>query len=350
MAVFSINNVSIKGVAACVPISSESNLEYDWISMAERKLLIKTTGVLNRRISAKESIASDLCYTAAKKLLTESNTLPSEIEIIIFVSQSRDYILPSSAIILQDRLGLPKSCLAFDVPLGCSGFVYGLSIIAGMMNIAGLKKGLLLAGDASSLALNWKDKSSYPLFGDAGSATLLEYDGNSRMDFNLQTDGSNYNAIIIPHGGSRRPIDDASNIEENIEPGVIRKNRNIWLNGFDIFNFSIREVPPNVHALLAYANISIENINYFVMHQANLLLNETIRKKIKIPANKTPYSLKDYGNTSSASIPLTMVANLKNKLTTQKNKLLLSGFGVGLSWGSAILNTENLIIPDITEL
>lgn len=350
MAVFSINNVSINGVAACVPVSVESNLEYDWISPEERNLLIKTTGVLNRRITNKESFASDLCFTAAKKLLTESHTDPSEIEIIIFVSQSKDYILPSSAIILQDRLGLPKSCLAFDVPLGCSGYVYGLSIIAGIMNSARLKKGLLLAGDTSSLSLNWKDKSAYPLFGDAGSATLLEYNENGKMDFNLQTDGSNYKAIIIPHGNSRRQIDAESDIEEELEKGVIRKKRNIWLNGLDIFNFSVREVPPNVHALLAFSNTSIEDIDYFVMHQANLLLNETIRKKLKIPANKVPYSLKDYGNTSSASIPLTMVTNLKNELTTRKNKLLLSGFGVGLSWGSVILNTENLLMPHIIEL
>ena len=350
MAIFSIDNISIKGVAACVPISVESNLDYDWISPEERNLLIKTTGVLNRRITNKETHASDFCFTAAKKLLEETTTKASEIEIIIFISQSKDYLLPSSATILQDRLQLPKSCLAFDVPLGCSGYVYGLSIIAGMMNIAGLKKGLLLAGDTSSLALNWKDKSAYPLFGDAGSATLLENDGKTRMDCNLQSDGSNYKAIIIPHGNSRRPVDQESDIEQEVEKGIIRKNKNLWLNGFDIFNFSVKEVPPNVLALLAYANISPDDIKYFIMHQANLLLNETIRKKLKIPAYKVPYSLKDYGNTSSASIPLTMLANLRNELSTGKNKLLLSGFGVGLSWGSIILDTENLIMPDIIEL
>ena len=350
MAIFSINNVSIAGVAACVPVSCESNLEYDWITMDERNLLVKTTGILNRRISNNESLASDLCFTAAKKLLAESNTHPSEIEILIFVSQSRDYILPSTAIILQHRLGLPKTSLAFDVPLGCSGYVYGLSIITGMMNNAGIKKGLLLAGDTSSLSLNWKDKSAYPLFGDAGSATLLEQNEYGRMEFNLQSDGSNYEAIIIPHGSTRRPADEESNVEEEFEKGVIRKKKNLSLNGFDIFNFSVKEVPPNVQSLLSYSKLGLEDINFFVMHQANLLLNETIRKKLKIPANKVPYSLKDYGNTSSASIPLTMVSKLKNELSNGKNKLLLSGFGVGLSWGSVVLDTANLIVPDIFEL
>ncbi len=350
MSIFSINNVSIKGVAACVPVSVESNLDYDWISAQDRDLLIKTTGILNRRISNNESFASDLCFTAAKKILAASNTDPSEIEIIIFVSQSKDYILPSTAVILQDKLGLPKTSLAFDIPLGCSGYVYGLSIIASLMNNAQIKKGLLLAGDTSSLSLNWKDKSAYPLFGDAGSATLLEYDEKARMDFNLQSDGSNYEAIIIPHGGSRRPVDQESDLETEHEQGVIRKKKNLSLNGFDIFNFSVREVPPNVRDLMAYSNADIDHIDYFIMHQANLLLNETVRKKLKIDAIKVPYSLQDYGNTSSASIPLTMVTNLKNELNARKNKLLLSGFGVGLSWGSVILDTEELIIPDIIEL
>lgn len=350
MAIFSINNVSVKGIAACVPVSTESNLDYDWITPEERNLLIKTTGILNRRISDKNSLASDLCFTAAKKLLDSAHTDPKEIDIIIFVSQSRDYVLPSTAIILQHKLGLPKTALAFDVPLGCSGYVYGLSIIASLMNNACIKKGLLLAGDTSSLSLNRKDKSAYPLFGDAGSATLLEYKDLSRMDFNLQSDGSNYTPIIIPHGGSRRLIDAESDIETELEKGIIRKKKNIWLNGLDIFNFSVREVPPNIHALLNYSGIGIDHINYFIMHQANLLLNETIRKKMKFPAGIVPYSLRDYGNTSSASIPLTIAANLKNELTTGKNKLLLSGFGVGLSWGSAVMTTENLVIPNISEL
>jgi 3-oxoacyl-[acyl-carrier-protein] synthase-3 len=350
MSIFHINDIAIKGIAASVPALTESNLEYDWISVEERMLLIKTTGVLNRRISASNSLASDLCFAAAQKILSASDTDASEIGILIFVSQSKDYILPSTAIILQDKLGLPTTSIAFDVPLGCSGYVYGLSIIASLMNNAKIKKGLLLTGDTSSLSLNWKDKSAYPLFGDAGSATLLEYQENSRMDFNLQTDGSNYGAIIIPHGGSRRPVDNESDVEQEFEKGIIRKQKNLSLNGFDVFNFSIKEVPPNIKKLLEEYKYNIDQIDYFVMHQANLLLNETIRKKLKIHADKVPYSLRDFGNTSSASIPLTMVTNLKNELTTKKKRILLSGFGVGLSWGSVILDTVNLIIPDIIEL
>ena len=350
MAIFSVNNVQIKGIAACVPVREESNKDYDWITEEERALFIKTTGVLTRRISAAQSLASDMCQASAKKILEEANCDPADVGLIIFVSQSKDYILPSSAIILQDRLGLPRTALAFDVPLGCSGYVYGLSIAASLMNGTGIKKALMLAGDTSSLSLTPRDKSAYPLFGDAGSATLLEYNEGSTMHFNLQSDGNNHEAIIIPHGGSRNPITPESEIEIEMEKGVIRKKKNLWLNGFDIFNFSVKEVPPNVSQLLAAYNYTVADMDYFIMHQANLLMNETIRKKLKFPPEKVPYSIRQYGNTSSASIPLTMLACLQNELSTRKNKLLLSGFGVGLSWGSAILDTENLILPGIIEL
>lgn len=351
MAIFSINNIRVKGISVCVPKATESNRDYDWISPEERELFIKTVGVLTRHISDSSSLASDLCAASARKLFEATNCDPSEIGLILFVSQSKDYILPSSAIILQDKLGLPRTCLAFDVPLGCSGYVYGLSIAASLMNNTGIKKALLLAGDTSSLSLIRTDKSAYPLFGDAGSATLLEYDESaSPMDFSLQSDGSNHQAIIIPHGGSRHPITEESEVIMEIEKGVVRKKKNLALNGLDIFNFSVKEVPPNVRELMAHFGYAAEDIDYFVMHQANLLMNETIRKKLKFPPEKVPYSLRDYGNTSSASIPLTMLACLQKELSTGKNKLLLSGFGVGLSWGSVILDTENLILPGIFEI
>ena len=170
------------------------------------------------------------------------------------------------------------------------------------------------------------------------------------MEFNLQTDGNNYEAIIIPHGGSQHPVEMDSDITEEIGPGIVRSKKNLWLNGFDIFNFSVTEVPPNIRALMEGSGNSLDEMDHFIMHQANYLLNETIRKKLKIPAEKVPYSLKEFGNTSSASIPLTMVTELKEELSGSKKKLVLSGFGVGLSWGSVILETNNLLIPGIIEI
>lgn len=351
MALFSIPHIKLSGISACVPKRSESNLDYDWITEQERALLIKTTGIENRRIAAANLTTSDFCYTAAEKLIDELKWRKEEIEIIIFVSQSPDYLLPATAIILQDRLNLPKTALAFDISLGCSGFIYGLSTIASLMTNAKIKKGLLLTGDVSSSSLNRKDKSTYPLFGDAGTATALEYDENAApMFFNLQSDGAGYKTIIITDGGTRQQLTPESYIDVEIEKGIVRSRKNLVLDGLEVFNFSLREVGPNIKELLRSNSTEIENYDYFVFHQANKLMNETIRKKLKIEPEKVPYSLNKYGNTSSASIPLTIVSELSEKITNSTTHFLLSGFGVGLSWGSVALKASNLICPPVIEL
>lgn len=350
MAIFTINNIKISGISACIPKHEESNWDYDLLSESEKKLLIKTTGIEKRRVAQKGTTTSDLCFTSAKSLLEKLNYKANEIELIIFVSQSPDYYLPATSIILQNKLELPKSAIAFDINLGCSGYVYGLSVIASLMTTTKIKKALLLAGDVSSFSINKNDKSTYPLFGDAGSATLLEYHQNcSPIHFNLQSDGSGFESIIIPDGGVRNPLSENSFIEHQIEKGIVRSNRNLKLNGMDIFNFSLREVPPNINNLITYAHEDITSFDYLVMHQANKLMNESIRKKLKFESEKVPYSISKYGNTSSASIPLTIVSELNEKLKTYKNKLILSGFGVGLSWASALITTENLICTEVLE-
>ena len=168
------------------------------------------------------------------------------------------------------------------------------------------------------------------------------------MMFNLQTDGSGYEAIIIPDGGIRNFADKNTSFNyEKIGEGIVRNKLNIALDGIKVFNFSLREVRPNINSLLQEFELSIDDIDYFVFHQANKLMNETIRKQLKVDPDKMPYSLKDYGNTSSASIPLTIVTEIADKVKNNKLTLLLSGFGVGLSWGSVILQTENIICPPI---
>ncbi|MFI5202925.1 MAG: ketoacyl-ACP synthase III [Flavobacteriales bacterium] len=350
MAFLTTDNIRLAGLAACVPSNKENNMAYDHISETERKLLIKTTGIEERRVAKPGLATSDLCYHAAIKLIDDLKWNKEEIELLIFVSQSRDYFLPATGIILQDRLGLPTSCVALDIGLGCSGYIYGLSVISAMMSSGKWKKGLLLVGDISTNSIAYSDKSTYPLFGDAGTATALEYSNGKKMYFNLQSDGKGYEAIIIPHGGLRHTQTAESTIRREIEPGIIRSDRDLALNGLEVFNFSLREVAPNIKGLLTYAEKKLEDLDYAVFHQANLLMNETIRKKLGLPAEKVPYTLKDFGNTSSASIPLTMVARLKNELQKSKKNILLSGFGVGLSWGSAWIETENLVISDLIEV
>ncbi len=352
MAIFSSSNVSIKGIAACVPKKFESNNDYTHIDEDERKLLIKTTGIEFRRVVEKGISGSDVCYEAAEKLIQDLNWDKSEIELLIYVSQSKDYFAPSTATILQDRLGLPKSTIAFDSGLGCSGYVYGLSMISAFMNMAKTKKALLLVGDISTFALTPLDKSTYPLFGDAGTATALEWNDNaSKMHFSLGTDGSGWQAIHLPGGCLRNPYDEHMYDMVQVEKGISRSKGNVWLNGLDVFTFSVTVVPPSLKELLAYANETAETLDYFVMHQANLLMNETIRKKLKIVPEKVPYSLRMFGNTSSASIPLTMVTQLNEQLKSNQEKtFMFSGFGVGLSWASVIFKSNAIHCSKLVEI
>lgn len=339
MSSFSTSNVTIRGIAAAVPTKRENNSDYELLKPKERELFIKTTGISGRRIARESQTTSDLCFNAAERLLAETSTDGSEIGLLVFVSQSGDFYLPATAAILQNRLKLPVSTIAFDVGLGCSGYVYGLAITASLMQTTGKKKALLLAGDVSSATAAREDKSTYPIFGDAGSATLLETTpAPSIWHFNLMTDGSGAEAIIIPDGGLRNKITPESFKPQIISEGVKRSRTNLVLNGPEIFSFATREVPTSIGSLASESGQDINEISHFIMHQANRILNETIRKKLGIPLEKTPYSLDEFGNTSSASIPLTIVTRIGNELKNEASKLLLSGFGVGLSWGNAFID------------
>jgi 3-oxoacyl-[acyl-carrier-protein] synthase-3 len=352
MALFSVPGVRIAGIASAVPQQEFSNRDYEWISEKERELFIKTVGVERRHMAPKGMATSDLCEAAARRLVNELGWDFREIELLIFISQSRDHIIPATAGILQDKLGMSRRTIAYDVSLGCSGFVYGLSIAGSQMATGQIRKALLMVGDVSTFTTNYKDKSTYPLFGDAGSVTALELDpGCPPMHFNLQTDGSGYKAIIIPDGGIRNLASrDSSFNEEEISEGIIRTPYDIALDGMAVFQFSLREVGPNVNELLNYSGKQLSDIDYFVFHQANRLMNESIRKKMGIPAEKYPYSMEIYGNTSSASIPLTINHALREQVSSGKLKLLLSGFGVGLSWGSVFVETSDVICPEILEI
>lgn len=350
MAIFSIPSIRLAGLAATVPQSREHNADYTWISRKEREYLIRNIGVETRRVAPKGVTTADLCVVAAEKLLTELTWDRNEIELLVFVSQSRDYLVPTTACIVQHRLGLPHSCIAYDVGLGCSGYVYGLSVVASMMQTGTIKKALLMVGDISTLTTSYRDKSTYPLFGDAGTVTALEFKpGTTPFAFNLQTDGSGYRAIMIRDGGARHKMSRQSFDMKKISKGIIRSRLNVELDGIEVFNFSLREVVPNIKALLKSTEKSLDDIDFLIFHQANLLINNTIRKMLKLDPAKVPYSIREYGNTSGASVPLTMVSQLRDQLTKGKVKLLLSAFGVGLSWGSVLLETDSIVCPEVIE-
>ena len=351
MATFSISDIAIKGISCCVPKNTQLNRELTLMSADEIEKFIEATGVEERRIADENICTSDLCYHAAEKLISELNWKKEDIEILVFVSQTADFILPNTSTILQDRLGISQNCVAFDVPLGCSGYVYGISIIAGIMKGTGLKRGLLLAGDTSSKLLSINDKSTVPLFGDAGSATAFEMDSTTnKLLFDLGTDGSGKEAIILKDGGSRNRITKESLEYEESDSGIKRNACHLVLEGMDVFSFGISQAPKTVNLLLDKFELNKDNIDYFIFHQANLMMNKMIIKKLKIPQEKVPYSLQKYGNTSSATIPLTIALNLKEQLMNTKKDVIVCGFGVGLSWGTAKISFDNLLVTDILEI
>jgi 3-oxoacyl-[acyl-carrier-protein] synthase-3 len=292
-----------------------------------------------------------MCEASARKLLEGLSWNPEEVQLLVFVSQTRDYFIPQTSGILQHKLGLPKSCISLDIGLGCSGYVYGLSVMGSMMNSMGIKKGLLLVGDISSLNSAYRDKSTYPLFGDAGTATAIELDSTAHpISFNLQGDGAGHKAIIIPDGGMRHILTKKSFEYKKIGPGIHRTKLHVALDGIEVFNFSLREVVPNIKELLGFSKHDISQFDYLIFHQANKLINETLRKMLKVDKSKVPLSITKFGNTSSASIPLTLVSELQSQLQSGKVNLLLAAFGIGLSWGSATVETSQVFVPDLIEL
>ncbi|MDR0864341.1 MAG: ketoacyl-ACP synthase III [Candidatus Symbiothrix sp.] len=351
MALFSIKNVEIKGIACCVPSKEEKNSDISFLSKEEKEKLIASTGIENRRISTKAICSSDLCVAAAEKLIKDIQWNKDEIEVLIFVTQTPDYILPATSCILQDRLGLKESCYTLDISLGCSGWVYGLSTLASLLSATGMKKSILLAGDTVSKLCSDSDKSSFPLFGDAGTATAIEFrEGAKGFHFHTGSDGSGFETIIVPDGGYRNTANRDSFKEEEISDGIKRSKLNLILEGMDIFTFGISKAPESVNKLIEHFSLDKEKIDYFVFHQANLFMNEKIRKKLKLPEEKVPYSLRNFGNTSSATIPLTIVTELKNNLINFKKEIIACGFGVGLSWGSVYLIADNIVCSDLLEI
>jgi len=348
-----IKNVSIKGISACVPELSEDNKNIDLFdSTDESEKFIRATGVEYRHLVKDSGLCtSDLCYRATIDLLEHINWQPEDIDCLIFVSQTADYILPATSCILQERLGLSKDCYALDISMGCSGWVYGLSVISSLISGGLMKKGLLLVGDTTSVTKSPKDKSTYPLFGDAGTATAIEFNEKADdMKFHFGTDGRGAEAIIIPDGGFRNFFNIDSYKEEEDEEGIIRHRLHSILNGPAVFTFGISRAPKCVKSILEHFNVDKETVDYYVFHQANLFMNEKIRTKLKLESEKVPYSLREYGNTSSASIPLTIVNNLSSDLVGNSRRILSCAFGVGLSWASVIFDGSDIACPEVAEI
>lgn len=344
MGLSTLRHVRFAGMASCVPKHVLNNIEDCPPSLqSERARLVRNIGIETRRICPEWQYFSDLAFIAAERLLADLKWERSEVDALIVITQSPDYLIPSTAIILQDRLGLSNATIAYDVNLGCSAYPFGLHLLGSMIAAGSVKKALMLVGDKCATVRD-------PLFSDAGTATALEYYADATpMHFDLNSDGSGYKAIMLPVGGHREPYAYYHGIPSRDEHGQMHWPNDLILDGPAVLSFSTQRVPPAVESAVAYAGLKMEDVNYFVFHQANRMINDTIRKKLRLTEDRVPSTLKDFGNTSGASIPVTLTARVREDLQVEKKKMLLCGFGIGLSWGTCILDIDRAVFPELLE-
>ena len=345
MPFFKFNNIKISAVSAAVPtetVKVESFAERfgeDYVSKFS-----ESTGVREFRRTKEHQTASDLCFAAAENILSTKQIDRSEIGLLIFVAHSTDYRRPATACVLHKRLGLDKDCVAFDIALGCSAFVYGLQTACSMMASSDIRKALLLVGESLTKMVNPMDKSVAMLFGDGGAAILLEKtDEDSKIQGLLKTDGSGYRAIIAPAGGFR-------NLNASTEPilwpdGNVRTLYNTTMQGEDVFAFTISAVPKTIKEFLKVTDTTIEDYDCLAFHQANQFIQKMLCKKLKIDPSKMPLCLDRFGNPSAPAIPMVMCDVFGQADESKDIWFLMCGFGVGLSWGvcSAIINTTDIL-------
>ena len=346
------NGVGVKALAAAVPHTIIDNYKYtQYFPEDQVKEVVDKVGIYQRRFADDKTCSSDLCFAAAEKLIADNNIDKNEIDLLVFISQTPDYRMPATSVLLQDRLGLPNSTIAFDINLGCSAFIYGLSVVFSMMQNRGLRKALLLDGETRSKVYSPKDRRSAFLFGDGGVAALIERDEKfGESFFSLNSDGSRGDLIKINAGGYRNPSS-VETLKEKVvdEYGNIRSDEQGYMNGGDVFNFVIREIPRDIKKILEHSGTDVQKLDYYVFHQANNFINSYLAKKLKLDTSKIPSTIDKYGNTSSVSVPLTITDQLKDRMDGNKT-LLLSAFGVGMTWATAIVPFVDCKISDIVEV
>lgn len=343
-------NIKIVGISTAVPKNREVlNEKYNDIFGADAVAQFsKTTGVVERRVALEEQTSSDLAFVAAKKLLEEKNIHKEEIGVCIYVTQTPDYRIPATACVLHKRLHLPKDCIVFDVNLGCSGYVYGLQIINSLIQTTNCRYGLLLVGDTSNKGIAPEDKTSVMLFGDSGSATLLEkVEIAPEIITAYRTDGEGFKAIIIPSGAYRNR--NASSERVKWADGSYRSDYDLYMNGVDVFTFTISEVPALINEFVAENQMDKDTFDCYAFHQANCYILKQLVKKGKIPKDKMHISMDRYGNTSVTSIPLTLCDKYGGESASEDRKVFSCGFGIGLSWGIATFTVNQKDILPIIE-
>jgi 3-oxoacyl-[acyl-carrier-protein] synthase-3 len=333
-----IRNASVKGIVSCLPPHVIENSHFnERFKASDIEAVSKITGVYSRRWVDSNTTTSDLCFEAAKKLLLLLDWPANSIDCLIFVSQTPDFKLPATACILQERLDISTNCIAFDVNLGCSGYPYALWLGMTIVQSKAANRVLVAVGDTISKILDPDDRSTAMLFGDAGSVTAIEWtdENDNSSHFVMGTDGKGCKSLIVPRGASR--VFDENN---NQDP----KSKYLHMNGGDVFNFTLKMLPSIVERLIHVSSKKFDEIDYFIFHQANLFMLNFLSKKINIPKDKVPININEFGNTSSASIPLLMTTTMAKNLKVRNNSIAMFGFGVGFSWAAASLTLNSSLV------
>jgi len=348
MAQWQIKNVALRGVTGTVPNNPKTTMDLGLFTQEEADTFDNTVGIKKRYVATDDICASDLCYDAAERLLAGLGWEKDSIDVLLFESVCPDYRTPPTSGILQARLGLPTSTFVMDIPMGCCGCIYAINIAGNLLTNGNVKRALLLVGDTATRMGSPKDKSRVPLFGDCGTVIALEYDPTAEdivIDFN--TLGSGYEALMTPHGGFRHPITPQSFEYEDFGNGIVRAPKDTLINGMDVFAFAISRPPASIKKVMQQYDLSIDNVDYFLIHQANKLIVDRIVKKLKLPLDKAPYDLQEFGNLGGCSIPMLIIYNLKKELTARPLTLVCSAFGLGLTWGTMVMRTQRMLVEPI---
>jgi 3-oxoacyl-[acyl-carrier-protein] synthase-3 len=337
-----VDTAKIADIAGYLPsqILTNEDLAELYPAWSAEKILDKT-GIRQRHVATADETAGDLALGAARKLFAQGKVSAKDVDFVILCTQAPDYVLPSTACVLQHQLGISTSAGALDINLGCSGFVYGLSLAKGLVETGAARCVLLLTADTYSKYIHPLDKSVRTLFGDGGAATAIvacDEPTPAIGPFVFGTDGGGAQHLIVPAGGFRQPRDRQSAIEARDGSDNVRSPEHLYMNGAEVMSFTLREVPRTMRALLQKAGTTADSIDYFVLHQANRFMLEALRKKLNVPADRVPICMEDVGNTVSSTIPLALESMRRNGLLASPRRLMLIGFGVGLSWAACILS------------
>jgi 3-oxoacyl-[acyl-carrier-protein] synthase-3 len=303
------------------------------------KKIESISGILQRRVASENVCASDLAFKACELLFEKNPALRDEIDLLIFATQTPDYIMPSTSCIMQDRLRLKKTCASFDINLGCSQFPYAIATASSWITTGLAKKALVINADTPSKLIHPLDKSAITLFGDAGAVVLLEEsEKKSFLEFEFGSDGAGFDNLICPASAMRKPHTREDDIEKQDDDGNIRTNANMYINGFSIFAFAYKTIPETITKLLNKASLSIDDIDLFIFHQAGEMMVSSASKRLKIPESKVYFKMHDIGNCGGASIPIALADAVRTGRLKSGMRIVVCAFGVGLSWGATIID------------